>query len=58
MGRRAKPAKLTPKATRPLAPTVPTKGGARVQELEKRLAESLDRETATAEILAPRRSCK
>src|SRR5438552_12329765 len=58
MGRRAKPAKVKTKAKRPLVRKAPTEGAARVQELEKRLAESLEREkealeqqTATSEIL-------
>jgi len=65
MGRRAKPAKVKAKAKRPLVGQGPTEGAARAQELEKRLAEALQREagavkreaetqeqqTATAEIL-------
>ena len=42
MGRRAKPAKV--KAKRPLVRKAPTKGAARVHELEQRLAEALQRE--------------
>src|SRR5438034_5821515 len=40
MGRRAKPAKVKAKARRPLVRKAPTKGAARVQELETRLAET------------------
>jgi len=40
MGRRAKPAKVKTKAARPLVREVPTKGTARVRELEKRLEET------------------
>ncbi len=46
MGRRAKPAKVKAKAKPPLARKAPTKGAARVHELEQRLAESLEREKA------------
>jgi two-component system NtrC family sensor kinase len=46
MGRHAQPAKVKAKAKPPLARKAPTKGGARVHELEQRLAESLERETA------------
>ena len=49
-GRREEPAKGKAKASRPLAPRAPTKGAARVHDLEKRLAKSLEREAATAEI--------
>src|SRR5258706_1087270 len=58
MGRRAKPEKVKAKAKRTLFRKAPTKGAASVQELEQRLAESLEREkealeqqTATSEIL-------
>src|SRR5687768_3988090 len=51
MGRRAKPAKLQAEAKRPLARKAPKKGVARVHELEKRLAEAIDQQTATSEIL-------
>ena len=65
MGRRAKPAKVKAKAKRPLIGKAPTKGAARVHELEKRLAETSallqekdralteawDQQTATSEIL-------
>jgi signal transduction histidine kinase len=46
MGRRAKPAKVRAKAKAPLARKAPTKGAARVHEVEQRLAESLEREKA------------
>src|SRR5947207_13745200 len=46
MGRRAKPAKVKAKAKRPLVREAPTKNAARVHELEKHLAESLEREKA------------
>jgi hypothetical protein len=46
MGRHAQPAKVKAKAKPPLARKAPTKGAARVHELEQRLAESLERETA------------
>ena len=51
MGRRAKPAKVKVKAKRPLVRKTPTRGAARVHDLENRLAESLEREKATGEIL-------
>ena len=51
MGRRAKPQKGKTEAKRPLARKVPEKEAARVHELEQRLAEVLDQQTATAEIL-------
>jgi GAF domain-containing protein len=65
MGRHAKPAKVNAKAKRPLARKAPTKGAARVRDLEKRLAETsallqekdralteaLEQQTATSEIL-------
>jgi two-component system, NtrC family, sensor kinase len=51
MGRRAKPAKVEADAKRPLAHKAPKKEGARVHELEKRLAEALEQQTATSEIL-------
>jgi len=44
MGRRAKPVKGKADATRPLAGWAPKDEGARVRDLEKRLAESLERE--------------
>src|SRR5438477_13166420 len=49
MGRRAKPAKVKAKAKRPLVRKAPTKGAARVQELEKRLTEALAEVTETRE---------
>ena len=58
MGRRSKPAKIKAEAKRPLIRTSPKNEGSRVRDLEKRLAESLEREketleqqTATSEIL-------
>jgi two-component system NtrC family sensor kinase len=58
MGRRAKPAKGRTEAKRPLARTSPKTDPAKVSDLEKRLAEALQREaealeqqTATSEIL-------
>jgi hypothetical protein len=51
MGRRAKPAKVKAEAKRPLAGKSPKNAGSEVRDLEKRLAESLERETATSEIL-------
>jgi signal transduction histidine kinase/putative methionine-R-sulfoxide reductase with GAF domain len=51
MGRRTKPAKVKTEAKRPLARKAPKKEAARVHDLEKRLAESLEREKATSEIL-------
>ena len=51
MGRRAKPAKVRAKAKRPLVRKAPTNGAARVHELEKRLAESREREKATGALL-------
>jgi signal transduction histidine kinase len=51
MGRRAKPAKVEAKAKRPRVRKAPTKGAARVHELEKRLAEALEQQAATSDIL-------
>ena len=51
MGRRAKPAKVNAEAKRPLARKAPKTEALRVHELERRLAESLEREKATGEIL-------
>jgi two-component system, NtrC family, sensor kinase len=51
MGRRAKPEKANVKDKRPLARTSPKDDAARVRDLEKRLAESLEREKAAGEIL-------
>src|SRR6266851_3381595 len=51
MGRRAKPAKVTAEAKRLPARKAPKREAARVHELEKRLAEALEQQTATSEIL-------
>jgi two-component system, NtrC family, sensor kinase len=51
MGRRAKPAKGKAEAKRPLARKLPKNDGASVSDLEKRLAEALEQQTATSEIL-------
>ena len=51
MGRRAKPPKKNAEAKRSLASKSPKGGGAKVRDLEKRLAESLEREKATGDIL-------
>jgi two-component system, NtrC family, sensor kinase len=58
MGRRAKPAKVKADAKRPRADKTPKEGGAKVRDLEKRLAEArrreaaaLEQQTATSEIL-------
>src|SRR5262245_34517742 len=51
MGRRAKPAKAEVAATRPAARKPRKNEGPGVRDLEKRLAEALDQQTATAEIL-------
>jgi GAF domain-containing protein len=51
MRRGAKPAKAKVKAKRPAARKPPKNEGARVSDLGKRLAESLDQQAATAEIL-------
>ncbi len=51
MGRRARPPKGKADAKRPLAGKTPKDEGAKVRDLEKSLAESLERETATGEIL-------
>ena len=51
MRRGAKPAKAKVKAKRPAARKPPKNKGARVSDLGKRLAESLDQQAATAEIL-------
>jgi GAF domain-containing protein/anti-sigma regulatory factor (Ser/Thr protein kinase) len=51
MGRRANPAKVKAEAKRPLARKAPTKEAPGVHELEKRLAEALEQQAATAEIL-------
>src|SRR5690349_18467448 len=44
MGRPAKPAKAKGKAKRPLARKAPRNAGAKTRDLEKRLAEALERE--------------
>jgi hypothetical protein len=51
MRRRAKPAKAKVKAKPPVARGLPEDQGSRVRDLEQRLAESLEREKATSEIL-------
>jgi two-component system, NtrC family, sensor kinase len=51
MGRRIKPAKVKAEAKRPLARKSPKNEGSKVRDLEKRLAESLEREKATGELL-------
>jgi two-component system, NtrC family, sensor kinase len=51
MGRRAKPAKVKAEARRPLARKASKKEAASVHELEKRLAEALEQQTATSEVL-------
>jgi two-component system NtrC family sensor kinase len=51
MRRGAKPTKAKAEAKRPLARKASKEEAARVHELEKRLAEALDQQTATAEIL-------
>src|SRR5215471_14471858 len=51
MGRRTKAAKAKVEAKAPIARKPPENGRARVRDLEKRLAASLARETATSEIL-------
>jgi GAF domain-containing protein len=51
MGRRAKPAKVKAEAKRPLARKSPKNEGSGVRDLQKRLAESLEREKATGALL-------
>jgi GAF domain-containing protein/anti-sigma regulatory factor (Ser/Thr protein kinase) len=51
MGRSAKPSKGQADAERPLARKAPKKEAPRVRDVEKRLAEALEQQTATAEIL-------
>jgi signal transduction histidine kinase len=51
MRRRAKPSKANVKAKRPAARTSPKNVDATVRDLEKRLAESLEREKATSDVL-------
>jgi GAF domain-containing protein len=48
---RQRPKPLKPKAKLPVAPKSPKNQSARVRDLEKRLAESLEQQTATSEIL-------
>jgi GAF domain-containing protein/anti-sigma regulatory factor (Ser/Thr protein kinase) len=51
MGRRAKPARIKAKAKRPHARKAPKQEAAGTRDLEKRLAEALEQQTATADIL-------
>ena len=51
MGRRAKPAKVTVDGKRPPARRSSKTDAARVRDLEKRLGEALEQQTATSEIL-------
>ena len=51
MRRGAKPAKAKREAKLPVARKSPKNEGARIRDLEKRLAEALEQQTATAEIL-------
>jgi signal transduction histidine kinase len=51
MRRRAKPAKAKGEAKLPVARRSPKNEGSRVRDLEKRLAEALEQQTATSEIL-------
>ena len=51
MGRRAKPSKSKAEAKRSLSVKSPKNEGARVRDLESRLAESLEREKATGRAL-------
>src|SRR5262245_5087837 len=51
MGRRVRPPKGKAEVKRPLPRKLPKDDGARVRDLEKRLAEALDQQTATSEIL-------
>jgi hypothetical protein len=51
MRSRAKPAKATAEAKRPLVRKSLKNDGSRVRDLEKRLAEALEQQTATSEIL-------
>ena len=54
MGRRAKPAKARVKAKDPVARKSPKNAGTRVRDLEKRWAESLEREKAAGELVQER----
>src|SRR5207245_7710885 len=54
MRRGAKPTKPQVEATPPVARTSLTDEGSRVRELEKRLTEALERQTAAAEVLQTR----
>jgi two-component system, NtrC family, sensor kinase len=51
MSRRAKPAKVETEAKRPIARKSPKNEGSGVRDLQKRLAESLEREKATGALL-------
>jgi hypothetical protein len=51
MRRRAKPAKAEVEAKAPVSRKSPKSEGSRVRDLEKRLAESLEREKATGRAL-------
>jgi hypothetical protein len=51
MRRRAKPAKSKVEAKPPVARKSPRNEGSRIRDLEKRLAEALEQQTATSEIL-------
>jgi len=51
MRRSAPPAKAEAKAARRVVPTEPEPENSRVRELEQRLAEALEQQTATGEIL-------
>ena len=51
MGRRAKPAKVEAEAKRPIARKSPKNEGSGIRDLQKRLAESLEREKATGALL-------
>jgi hypothetical protein len=51
MGRRRKAKKVKAEAKRPLVRKSPRDPGGKVRDLEKRLAEALEQQTATSEIL-------
>ena len=58
MGRRAKPPKKNAEAKRPLAGKTPKDGGAKVRDLEQRLAEALKLQAEAQELRGrPVRSC-